>query len=187
MTKKLTYKFKNPNYNSNNQENEWISLWTYSNKNNKIILDNNVELNSASLTNIDELMREIIESNSEHSFWKEVNKDRPGYVPQGEMGRFLYMNGDGQAQWVTPIYEKVDYTPRVIKTSVFNKVTQQLTPSEGSDEVNLNEDITNVLIRNGNSTTDRILNLTYFLYDIGVTLMSNTNNTQIAIDNSTQG
>ena len=179
MTKKLTYKFKNPNYNSNNQENKWISVWTYSNKNNKIIFDDNVELNSASLTNIDKLMQDIVESNSEHSFWNEVNKDRPGYVPQGEKNRFLYMNDDGQAQWVTPIYEKVDYTPRVIKTSVYNKVSQQLDP----ENVNLEDDITNILIKNGNSTTDRILNLTYFLYDIGVTLMSNTNNTQIAVDN----
>lgn len=168
----LTYRFKDPNANTNSED-TWIPVWTFNQGNNgKVILNKDkVELDCDSLTNIGSLINQITQDNG--SFWKLVSgpNDRqngtPGYVPSGKNNNFLYINKNGEAEWILPYYNKITYSVSSTSISVGEAYTN-IENYNNNSENNVKQP--NFISRNGQSSTDHILNLNNFLYDLSINL-----------------
>lgn len=171
LTNTLTYKFKNPNTNS---EDTWIPVWTFNQGNNgKIILNKNrVNLDSDSLTNIGSLINKIAQNNE--SFWKLVSGPRdgqngtPGYVPSGKNNNFLYINDEGEAEWILPYYNKITYSVNPTYISIGKAYTDIETYNNDSENQIKQPNFVNP---KGQSSTDHILDLSNFLYDFSIDLI----------------
>lgn len=164
-TQKLVHQFKNPN------NNNWINFWTFNeNGNDKIELSSRVILDSNNLTNINGLIQKITNADLSQSFWKVVSTENNGYAPRGQSNCFLYMDENGNAQWVNPKYDKIFYT---VTTNV-QKPTEEIIGQVREDGKR------NILQPRGQSTTDFILDLNDFLWNsVSVTLNSTTNATSL--------
>ncbi len=168
LTNTLTYKFKNPNTNS---EDTWIPVWTFNQGNNgKVILNKNrVNLDSDSLTNIGSLINKITQDSG--SFWKLVSGPRdgqngtPGYVPSGKNNNFLYINNEGEAEWILPYYNKITYSVRPTYVSAGQAYINKENYNNDNDRQ------PNFINPKGQSSTDHILDLSNFLYDLTINLV----------------
>lgn len=176
LTNTLTYKFKNPNTNS---EDTWIPVWTFNQGNNgKVILNKNkVELDCDSLTNIGSLINQITqESPNNESFWtlvsgpnvEEGSTGTSGYVPLGKNNNFLYINNKGEAEWILPYYNKITYSANSRRTSIRDAYIN-IENYNNNSENNIKQ--SNFISRNGQSSTDHVLNLDNFLYDVSINLI----------------
>ena len=148
---------------------DWVEFWTE--KNNKIYLnEDNVKISGKSI-NISELSNEIMNSNN--IFWKKVSNDNAGYAPTGSNSSFLYIDTDGTSKWVQPKYQKVTYTPTVNCTTAQEQ-------QDSSTEYKI------VRNREPNST-DHVLDLTNFLYGrVEVILTQNTTDQNLSIPGENQ-
>lgn len=166
-TQKLINKFRDPN------TNEWVNFWTFNeNGNNKIELSSNVSVDSNNLTNINGLIQQITNPQLPQSFWKVVSTETNGYTPKGQVNCFLYINEDGNAQWVSPRYDKITYS---VTTNV-QKPTEEIIGQVREDGKK------NILQPRGQSTTDFILDLNDFLWNsVSVTLGSVNNSTPLTL------
>lgn len=157
MAKNLTYQFKNPNPNIDNQ---WIPLWTFNGENNKITLNSSVKINSDNIEGINDLVS-VIANAANNPFGKQVSLDNSGYLPQGETGKhFLYMDDQGNVTWTTLEVEVPFNNWNVTYNLVRNNLGNQ-------------EETNSILFLNNNSTTDFVLNLDDFLCK-GVTINSDS-------------
>ena len=146
MTKRIFYKFKDPN-----NDGEFIDFWTYNqDRQRNIIFNNNVRLDSSCLTNISNLVNRIRDNNN--TFWNEVTINNPGYVPTGDSYKFLYMNSRGEAEWVQPQYYRTNWNPEVQLIKVNNVGTNS------------------VLTQINENSTDFLLDLSNFLLEVNINL-----------------
>ena len=155
-TNKITYQFKDPNDGTN-----FIPFWSYNDDGQeKIDFKDTVRLDSNCLTNISDLITNITQHNN--TFWKEVDENNLGYVPQGKKNNFLYIDEYGQAKWVQPKYYKTSWFPEVQYVTI-------------SDHPN------SILSRIGD-TTDHILNLNNFLLEVNIDLNPNSNLDNLTVE-----
>lgn len=188
MSQKLTHKFKNPNPNLNNNQDyeEWIDFWTFNeNGSNQIKLSSKVVLDSSNLTNENQLVAKILGASD--NFWKSATQNNKGYVPETTINSFLYAGGsNGAPIWIQPTYDKVTYNEEVSVT------VQKPTDNSGSFILNgiINEEneqviVSPILTKNGQSSTDYILDLNNFLWNsISATINGTITPTSLTIPSS---
>lgn len=150
MAKQIIYSFRDPN-----SSDTFVPFWTFNeNAEGKIVFTDRVNLDSENLTNISALATRIANDNT---FWNEVDVNNPGYAPVGKAYSFLYINENGKAEWIQPQYDKTEWNPQVQLVKINNVIANQNWQSQ------------TVLTRVG-STTDFILDLSNFLYEVNISL-----------------